>query len=140
MIREEKTLYLVRGLPGSGKTTLAQRLTKWVYSADDYFYKLGDGVYKFVPEDLPDAHKECQWQTHAALVAGIREVAVANTFSMAWEAEPYFTMAEEQGYTVCVIECQSQFDNLHGVPQSSIDNMSARWESLHVDDKENDDE
>ena len=32
-----KILYLIRGLPGSGKTTLAKSICNVVFSADDYF-------------------------------------------------------------------------------------------------------
>ena len=133
----QRTLYIVRGLPGSGKTTLARQLTEHVFSADDYFYDLGNGQYKFDPEHLPDAHKTCQWKVEAAMIAGYRILAVANTFSMAWEAEIYFELAKKHEYIPCIIECQSQFGNVHAVPQTSISNMKERWEPLCADKKEN---
>ncbi len=34
----EKMIYLVRGIPGSGKTTFAKQLTQNVFEADHYFY------------------------------------------------------------------------------------------------------
>lgn len=33
------SLYLIRGLPGCGKTTLAHKLTSYVCEADDFFGK-----------------------------------------------------------------------------------------------------
>ena len=126
-----RTLHLVRGLPGSGKTTLAHKLSDQVFSADDYFYEKGKGVYHFAAEELPAAHAECRWKTEAAMIAGHMNVAVANTFSQAWEAADYFEMAKDHGYLVNVVECQSQFGNVHGVPESSIDRMRERWEPLN---------
>ena len=59
---------------------------------------------------------------------GVQAVAVANTFTQAWEAERYYQIAEEYGYSVFVIECQNDFGNVHDVPQESIDAMKERWE------------
>ena len=62
---------------------------------------------------------------------GIEAVAVANTFSQAWEAQQYFTAAREYGYSPFVVECQNSFDNVHGVPEQTIQNMLDRWEPLN---------
>ena len=42
-------------------------------------------------------------------------------------ADDFFT---EYGYSVSVIECQSEFDNVHGVPPHVIEKMSNRWENI----------
>ena len=124
----QKTMYIVRGLPGSGKTTLARRIAEKVFAADDFFYELGGGTYDFDPKRLGEAHAACQVNTEAALMSAIESVAVANTFTQSWEAEPYYKMAEKHGYSVFVIECQSDFGNVHDVPPEAIEKMAARWE------------
>ncbi len=128
-----KILYIVRGLSGSGKTTLANKLCPFVYSADDWFYD-NKGNYNFDPSQLADAHENCFSNVELAMVDGEKDdddiLAVANTFSQAWEAEPYFKLAEKYGYSPFVVECQNTFDNVHGVPQSSVDAMRDRWEEL----------
>jgi predicted kinase len=123
-----KTLVLSRGLPGSGKSTLARALTKYAFAADDYFER--GGGYDFDPAKLPEAHRWCMDRTRDAMAAGESVVAVHNTFSQCWEAAPYFEMAHDYGYTVFVVEAQSTFGNVHGVPEAVIDNMRLRWESL----------
>ena len=124
------TLYQDRGISGSGKSTLARKLACCVYSADDYFYELGDGEYKFDPKLLQNAHRQCMHRANTAMSNRMYDVAVANTFSMAWEAWPYFELADRLGYTVFVIECQDEFGGIHGVPPETIQNMKSRWEAL----------
>ena len=122
-----KTLYIVRGLPGSGKSSLAKKLTEVVYSADDFFTNK-KGEYNFNAKLLGKAHEWCWGKVRDAMFIGANAVAVANTFTQAWEAEKYYQIAEEYGYSVFVIECQNDFGNVHDVPQESIDAMKERWE------------
>ena len=122
-----KTLYIVRGLPGSGKSSIAKNITELVYSADDFFTNK-NGEYNFNAKLLGKAHEWCWGKVRDAMFIGANAVAVANTFTQAWEAEKYYQIAEEYGYSVFVIECQNDFGNVHDVPQESIDAMKERWE------------
>lgn len=138
-----KTLYIIRGLPGSGKSTLGESLASFVarsarpngaydvhsYAADDWFMDK-DLNYNFNPAELPDAHEDCRARVMGAMMSNIDTICVCNTFSQAWEAEPYFKLCEQYDYTPVVLECQSQFGNVHEVPQESIDVMKERWEAL----------
>jgi len=127
----DKTLVLSRGLPGSGKSTLARFLTDAAFAADDFFEQ--DGDYAFDFSRLREAHEWCQKQTEEAMGRGEPLVAVHNTFSRRWEAEQYFDLAQKYGYSVFVVESQSMFGNVHGVPESAIETMRLRWESLTLD-------
>lgn len=131
-------LTLVRGLPGSGKSTLASAISlhtgAGMASADDHFTG-ADGVYRFDPAELPQAHAECQAEARRLLASG-RSIIIHNTFTQGWEATPYVVMARELGAT---IEVKDVFDgglsdealaarNVHGVPLASIAAMRARWD------------
>ena len=122
-----KTLYIVRGLPGSGKSSLAKKVTELVYSADDFFTNK-KGEYNFNAKLLGKAHEWCWGKVRDAMFIGAEAVAVANTFTQAWEADKYYQIAEEYGYSVFVIDCENDFGNVHDVPQESIDAMKKRWE------------
>mgnify|MGYP003153891437 FL=1 len=135
-----KVLYIVRGLSGSGKSSIAKELVNQIwdsesksfiedfYSADDYFTDY-NGNYNFDPNKLKEAHEQCQKNVELAMQRDcVRKVAVANTFSQAWEAEPYFKLAKKHGFNPFVLECQNDFGNIHEVPQKSIDKMKERWE------------
>jgi len=123
-----RLLYLIRGLPGSGKTTLAHRLSldrHHCFAADDWFSR--NGNYKFDPSQIGQAHESCRNAVEAVMTGGTGPIAVHNTFSQPWEAEPYWLLAEQYEYDVFVIECQNAFENTHNVPLQQIDAMRARW-------------
>lgn len=126
-----KTLIIVRGASGSAKSTLARELAPEAnFAADDYFED-EEGNYNFNPAEIGAAHQQCQARTVEAMERGEDRIAVHNTFSKAWEAAFYFEAAEEHGYNVFVVECQNDFGNVHGVPESVIQRMHERWEPLN---------
>ena len=123
-------LVLIRGLPGSGKTTMARELSRKGYDhheADHYFER--EGTYKFDPAKLSDAHTQCLERTKDSLTRGISCV-VANTFTRCWEMRPYLEAAKAAGVPVRVIEACGEWENCHGVPADAIERMRARWESV----------
>ena len=74
-----KELFLLRGLPGSGKSTFAKALTGvYTIEADRYFMD-GD-EYKFDPSKLKDAHAWCQNTTRVWMTTGVKRITIANTF------------------------------------------------------------
>ena len=152
-----RRLVLVRGLPGSGKTSIARALINGaklelvaefggddapihnnftMCAADDFFYSggvCGDGTihygpYEFDPDKLRDAHDECQRKAFGAMSDGHALVVVHNTFTTMWEMTPYLSVAKLHDYSVQVIECKGNFGSVHGVPDETIDRMRARWE------------
>ena len=122
---------ILRGLPGSGKSTLATRLAAlygFVHvEADQHF--VTHGVYRFDPARVADAHAVVARDTLAALQSG-RKVVVANTHVRLWEMAAVVGAARLAGRTMCFVECQGAWPNLHGVAEPVIASMRSRWEPL----------
>lgn len=126
-------LILVRGLPGSGKSTLARGMLTdaWArhYEADQYFMQ--DGTYRFDSARLGEAHHWCLSSTRRWLEeedTRSRRAVVSNTFTTIRELRPYFDMARELGIVPSVIVCQNQFENVHSVPEETLNRMRTRFQ------------
>lgn len=120
-------LVVIRGLPGSGKSTLAAAMAGFVHVEADMFFQTPEG-YKFEASKLGQAHDWCHKTAALALERG-DNVVVANTFSRRWEIVPYCTMAQKLNCEFEVIEAKGEYQNVHNVPQSTVDKMKARWET-----------
>ncbi len=139
----EVSLILVRGLPGSGKNTFAEKISDYVFSADDYFMT-ENGEYKFDGSKLGEAHADCLKRTKEALRdCNVNDiVVVANTFSQHWEMAPYLYMFDcgapdfmpDVNNTVIDLYdngcCDTELleRNTHDVPLKNIQDMRERWE------------
>jgi predicted kinase len=136
----EKVLYIVRGIPGSGKSTFAKMLVGedfLVCEADKYFIDKETGEYNFDFTKIKDAHKFCQDTVETYMKDSLvndqfyREIAVSNTFTQEWEMEPYFELAKTYGYKVfsIVVENRHEGTNQHGVPDEVLTKMRERFET-----------
>lgn len=135
-------LYIIRGLPGSGKTTLATELaerafkegTRMMVVEADQFFSSSNGhreVYSFDARFLGAAHDECYGRAMRYLRAGY-SVAVANTFSTNREISRYINGIQRCGLDtkVSVIKCVGQYNSIHNVPKRAIEKMKGRWEDF----------
>jgi predicted kinase len=122
-----KTLILLRGLPGSGKSTFAKLICNQHVEADMFFIQ--DGEYKFDVSKLKQAHEWCQWKTEEWMKKRYN-VVVSNTFTMEWEMEVYFELAKQYGYQVhsLIVENRHGGINEHGVPADKLEQMKNRFE------------
>lgn len=125
----DKVLYTVRGLPGSGKSTFAKSLGGVHFEADMYFVD-ENGVYNFDPTKIKMAHNWCMIQTQKAMVDGEPKIVVSNTFTQEWEMETYFKLANENGYQVysIIVENRHGGKNTHGVPDDKLQIMKDRFQ------------
>ena len=129
-------LILLRGLPGSGKTTLAKIILQLrstdepeVLSADDFFEDK-EGDYNFDPTKLKEAHNYCQFRCSERMRQQKAKIVVANTFTQEWEMDEYFKMAERYNYRVhtVVVENRHGNENIHGVPEDKLQQMKNRFQ------------
>ena len=128
-----KQLILLRGLPGSGKSTFAKSLGGIHIEADQYFMVKDE--YKFDASQLKNAHNYCQsqtraWMSHNGEQIKTDKIIVSNTFTQEWEMEAYFEMAKEFGYqVVClIVENRHGSSSIHSVPEEKIKQMKDRFE------------
>lgn len=119
-------LILVRGLPGSGKSTFARSFGYEHCETDEFF--MVDGEYRFDPTKLSEAHAWCLARAGMRLRAGV-SVVVSNTFTEWWEMAPYFLTAKECGARVFIVEMSGNYGSVHGVPEHTIQRMRDRWQS-----------
>jgi len=132
-----KILTLLRGVPGSGKSTFANLMwnTYAICEADKFFYDK-EGNYNFDATKLSDAHKWCRDSVETRMKDNevnpqyYPEIVVSNTSTMEWELESYYTLAEQYGYTVfsLIMENRHNGVNTHGVPANKLKQMKERFE------------
>lgn len=143
LLQLERVAVVMRGVPGSGKSTVVSRLEKAagaaeVCSADKFFIQ--DGAYQFDFRLLPQAHAACKQQFHEACENRVPLVLLDNTCTRSWEYQDYKNIACAAGYTVMVVELREERmqpralaealykRNKHGVPLAKIEEMLQRWE------------
>lgn len=126
------TLYLIRGLPGTGKSTYAKTLNIPVFEADDWFTD-ADGIYRFVPTELAAAHKNCLMRVIDSLRAQ-QDCAVANTFTAQWEAQPYINYCRNYNHMLVVVTMTIEYGSIHNIHPETMNRMRERFlPNLHLD-------
>ena len=125
-----KTLYIVRGIPGSGKSTFAQSLDCPVFEADQYFIDSETGEYKFDGSKIKMAHNWCKLRVEQSMEDDFQKIAVSNTFTQEWEMDAYYELAKQYGYRVfsLIVENRHGGVNEHGVPEDKLELMKNRFE------------
>lgn len=120
-------LILVRGLPGSGKSTYAKALGIFHVEAD--MFCMVDGEYVFDATKHKENHRTCATMAYLCLSSGA-DCVVSNTFTQKWELEPYLKMGNALGVEVEIIRLQGSFGSIHNVPIDVINLMQNRFEDV----------
>jgi 2'-5' RNA ligase len=136
---------ILRGLPGSGKSWLADHCEEMredpasvaICSADNFFVNRQSGQYQFDPDLLPQAHQQCLQDFLAALWEKKKIVIVDNTNVHHWEYLVYQYLSQLLGYRHFILEvpCSNEkvaemyaSRNQHRVPIASVMKMYSSWE------------
>ena len=125
---KEKHLIIIRGLPGSGKSSFASLIGKAICTADDYHIR--NGIYNWKVENAWTAHSWCQKKCQRFMKAGINRIIIANTNTIKSEFEPYIKMAKEYGYKIYSIITENRHDgiSIHKVPETTLERMKNRFD------------
>lgn len=120
-----KTLYLIRGVPGSGKTTMAKEMGLENHFEADMWFERNNIPFK--KELLSVAHEWCKQRVGRAMLSG-NDIVVSNTFIRKWEMDPYLDLAFSFGYHVVVKIASGNYENVHGCPKETVDRMRTSFE------------
>jgi tRNA uridine 5-carbamoylmethylation protein Kti12 len=151
-----KKLILMRGIPSSGKSSLANELCQeyeskglrcQIHSTDKFHYIFDfeeeKYVYKFDLEKCPLYHKINLQNAIHAMTLEINVIIVDNT-NITWkEMIRYILVALANDYEIELLEpetswkydvdkCFELSKNTHNVPHETIKRMKYRWESTSV--------
>lgn len=141
----KKSMVLIRGLPGSGKSTLGRKILNSPnkistapssqVEADQFFEVRGGYLWNASLRDL--AHQWCLAEAFRRLLWHDR-IVVANTFVKRWQMMLYIEQARKFRIRVHLLEpdgnklspiALSQ-RNVHSVPVEAIERMKTEWEDM----------
>lgn len=123
---------ILRGLPGSGKSTYARKLAEegWAHFENDMYF-MKDGKYVF---DQAKAHEAANWcyrQFIQALLPGDKDVVVSNVFVTKKAIDRYVKTAKDMGADVEVIRFDKSFGDVHDVPKNVYAHMERDFQDYH---------
>jgi len=127
------TLHLIRGLPGSGKSTQAKKLVDASqiplrHLEADMFFIDENGNYQFDATQLSEAHRWCQMQCELTLKKK-QGVIVSNTFVKQWELKHYRQLAKKYNAQLMIQTCTGNYQSIHAVPMATIKKMQRDWQA-----------
>ncbi len=138
----KKQFILMRGIPGSGKSTKAKKLAGalgQIFSTDDFFCLNKDQEYRFDGSKLGKAHQWNQRRSLEAIKADIPIVVIDNTHTTIREMRsytPHIELAHRMGYEIRIEEADTDwaFDvdvlfikGTHNVPKKHLQKMLDRY-------------
>lgn len=132
-MKDDVKLFIIRGVPGAGKTTTALRMIKnnivdEHFEADMYFYN-SDGLYEFDKNKIRNSHMWCLSQVLNSL-ANDKRVVVANTFITKREVLAYTNICSINNIKYQLMTCSGNYQNTHGVSDDKIAFMKQRFEQF----------
>ena len=121
------TLHLVRGCPGSGKSTFAKKTFQCCILENDQM-QMVDGEYCWSPEGTKAAIALVRRIAEMILQNGA-DVCVCNTFTKKRFVEGFRQLAQKYNADFKVWRCIGNFQNVHNVPAATLKAMHDSFET-----------
>jgi uridine kinase len=135
------TILILRGLPGTGKSTLAEVLKlvhkdSVILSSDDYFYDSATKTHKFDKEKLVVAHEWNFDRFKKAIEDKVPNIIVDNSNIKNFHYHHYLDYGQRHDYMVAIVtiphndvsDRELAVRNIHGVTRWTILKMKKEWE------------
>jgi predicted kinase len=126
-------LLIIRGLPGSGKSSLAQVAVAagFTHLEDDMYHHTDEGDYEF-EWARNDAAFEWLLHTTKRLLMHGQSVVVSSVFTTNATMAPYFKFCEACGIRITVARMEADHGNIHDVPKWVLGKMRDEYEVLNL--------
>lgn len=128
MFGDDVRLVIIRGLPGTGKSTLAREIAEkcgFAHYETDQFFEI-NGFYLHQKKRIGDAIEWCYQKVKAELAEG-KKVVITGTFTKRQSIAPYVDF----GVPYLILECTKDYGSVHPVhSDGSYDKMKKAWETI----------
>lgn len=127
-----KELVILRGLPGSGKSTFARLLTLGrngaIIENDQFMYE--NGLYIWKPSKLKSAVKHTNETLYKALKEELEIIVISNVNARPSDFEHYAEMGRKSGYKVStiIVENRCNTKSRHNVEETTLKNMENNFD------------
>lgn len=121
------TLTVIRGIPGSGKSTFAREWFGWSLVLENDQFHVSDDCYRFDKTRMKAAVDWCYDTAAAALGRGM-DVVVANTFTRRRFVDCYRRLAAANCADFRVYRMTGDFGSVHDVPAEVLAEMRDGFE------------